>query len=222
MQKVTVWGREMFFQGDSDLINQMPGIAIVGSRNCTALGANIARSIARFFASNGWCIVSGLASGIDTAAHLGALDVNGRTIAVLGTDLEHIYPASNTGLAKRIVSSGGLLLTKYNKPEYDKTQAKKRFTDRDKIIVDLSDAVIPVQAELKLGKIVSGTIVTARYAIQQHKMVCVPCAVPSDLEKYPDRYAGLEQFINQYTGDRYLKTFRGKQDYASLLDLLES
>lgn len=213
MRQTHIVGRLMFVEGDVELIDT-PCIAIVGSRNCTELGAKVARSIAIYFAAQGFTIVSGLASGIDAAAHQGAIDAGGKTIAVLGTPIDKIYP--NPVLARSIVASGGLLCTEYDRPEYDKSRAKKRYTTRDEIIVDLSDAVIPVQAEIQ-----GGTMITTRYALKQKTHVFIPLPVQEDCEKYPDRYAGLAKIAQDNLGYAYCHGFKGKQDYATVIETLE-
>lgn len=213
--KAMICGREMFYSGNLELID-MPSIAIVGSRNCTDLGKKIAYSIAKWFAANGFIIVSGLAKGIDTAAHQGALDAGGLTIAVLGTDLDHIYPRENTPLANRIVENGGLICTEYDRPEYDHNLAKKRFTDRDEIIVDLSEAIFPVQAELRKNGS-SGTLTTARYAFSQDKLIFVPAPPEGYMDKYPEQYAGLIALDHECYGYANYCRIDGKEDYQDIV-----
>ena len=98
----------LFFVGRRDLLNR-PALAIVGSRNATAQGAENARAFAQALAQSGLTIVSGLAVGVDAAAHSGALTAAGSTLAVVGTGLDRVYPASNRELAHRISESGGLI-----------------------------------------------------------------------------------------------------------------
>ena len=85
----------------------MPGVAIVGTRRCTEYGRSIARILGHAVATAGWPVISGLARGIDAAAHLGTLDGGGEGFAVLGCGVDVIYPAENRGLAERLLSSGG-------------------------------------------------------------------------------------------------------------------
>jgi DNA processing protein len=220
MDKAIICGREMFVEGDLEIID-MSSVAIVGSRNCTERGRQITAAIATAFVKAGFVIVSGLAEGIDTAAHKGAIAAGGLTIAVLGTPINRIYPAKNESLAREIVKKGGLLCTEYDTPEYDSARAKKRFTNRDQIIVDLSDAVIPVQAELKPDGRDSGTMITARYAVQQKKPIYIPIPVKSDCEAHPDRYAGLKKLATDYVGSGFCHSFRGKQDYPTITEAIK-
>ena len=118
------------------------------------------------------CIISGLARGIDTYAHIGALKAGGLTIAVLGSGLDIVYPPENINLYKNIVQSGGAIITEYplgTKPE------KFHFPARNRIISGLSNGVLVIEAKKK-----SGTIITVDYALEQGKDVY---AVPGDITK---------------------------------------
>jgi DNA processing protein len=101
----------LYAKGESDLLKHPRTIAIVGTRNPTQEGVHVAYRLTQQWVRYGYVIVSGLARGIDTAAHKGALEAAGKTIAVLGTPLDTIYPAENKGLAEQIVKEGGLLLS---------------------------------------------------------------------------------------------------------------
>ena len=136
-------------------------IAIIGSRECTSY---------YFYAKRGYVIVSGLAKGIDSSAHLGALLANGKTIAVLGTGLNKIYPYENTELARRIIRSNGTIISEYSLN--DKIQ-RDNFAYRNRIISGLSNDVIVVEANEK-----SGALITAEYALLQGKNVY---AVPGNI-----------------------------------------
>ncbi|MCC8362939.1 DNA-processing protein DprA [Lysobacter sp. A6] len=132
-----------------------PSIAIVGSRNATPGGFDNARQFARAFARAGWCVVSGMALGIDTAAHLGALDEGGATVAVLGTAIDVAYPRRNAGLMRRIAASGAVV------SEYPPgTKAHPgRFPARNRIVAALSLGTLVVEAAHE-----SGALITARLA----------------------------------------------------------
>jgi DNA processing protein len=137
-------------------------VAIVGSRQMTKRGEKLARQYSSFLAKNGITIVSGLARGIDTVAHRAALDVGGKTIAVLGSGIDIIYPPENRKLAEEIKKHGELIspFPKGTKP------FGKNFLARNRIIVDLSDAVLVIE-----GKARSGTISTANWAADAGKEV---------------------------------------------------
>lgn len=139
--------------------------AIVGCRRCSDYGKEIAFSFAKELAQAGLVIVSGMARGIDTYAHKGALSVNCRTIAVLGTGLNEktIYPQENLGLAKKIIETGGCLISEYP-PEYP--GSKYTFPQRNRLIAGICLGVLVVEAKYK-----SGALITAKYAKEQGKKV---------------------------------------------------
>jgi len=132
--------------GDAGLLWH-PSIAIVGSRAATANGFDTARAFARNLAREGWCVVSGMAGGIDTAAHLGALDVEGHTIAVLGTGIDVPYPLRNTALMARIADHGAVV------SEYPPGVGPQpwQFPLRNRIVAGLSLGTLVVEAQAKSG-----------------------------------------------------------------------
>ena len=140
-----------------------PAIAIVGSRADTRYGRSQARLIARRLAERGVTIVSGLARGIDGAAHEGALDAGGVTIAVLGSGLNNVYPAQHKELAERIVLSGGAIVTELPP---DALPLAFHFPLRNRIISGLADALLLVEARTK-----SGTSSTVNHALDQGREV---------------------------------------------------
>lgn len=142
-----------------------PAIAIVGTRKATTLGKNTAENIAYEFGRIGFTIISGLALGIDTAAHVGALKAGAKTVAVLGNKLPKIYPAENTILAKRIINSGGAIISEQGP---NALGHRGVFLDRNRIISGLSLATICVEVPLK-----SGAINTAGWAADQGRPLFV-------------------------------------------------
>ncbi len=140
-----------------------PAIAIVGSRSSTRYGSSQARRIARELAEKGVTIVSGLARGVDAAAHLGALDAHGRTIAVLGSGVGQIYPPENKDLAARILAEGGAIVSELAP---DAPPLAFHFPVRNRIIAGLADGVLLVEARLK-----SGTHSTINHALNQGREV---------------------------------------------------
>lgn len=151
----------LFLKGDIELLAH-PQLAIVGSRNPTRGGIDNAREFARHMAARGLGITSGLASGIDAAAHEGALAADGITIAVVATGLDRVYPASNRDLAHRIAESG-LLVSEF--PPGTEPRAG-HFPRRNRIISGLSLGVLVVEAAEK-----SGSLITARLASEQGREV---------------------------------------------------
>jgi DNA processing protein len=164
----------LFQIGRRDLLSR-PAFAIVGSRHATAQGRETAREFAHALASAGFTIVSGLALGIDAAAHEGALGTEASTLAVIGTGLDRVYPARNRDLAARIAQSGALV------SEYvPGTPARKaHFPQRNRLISGLACGVLVVEATLS-----SGSLITARLAGEQGRDVfAIPGSIHSPFAK---------------------------------------
>jgi DNA processing protein len=160
--------RALYVDGDVDRLWH-PSIAIVGSRNATHGGLDTARAFARAFARNGWCIASGMATGIDTAAHLGALDEDGLTIAVLGSGIDVPYPRGNARLMARIAERG-VVVSEY--PPGARPH-KGQFPRRNRIVAALSLGTLVVEAQMN-----SGALITARLAADAGREVF---AVPGSI-----------------------------------------
>lgn len=137
-------------------------VAIVGTRWPTEPAATLARQMAGELARRGWAIVSGLAAGIDTAAHIGALEAGGRTLAVLGCGVERIYPPENVPLAAQIAEMGAVI----SEAHPTETVSKRRLVARNRITSGLSRAVIVVEAGED-----GGSVITARRAREQGREV---------------------------------------------------
>ncbi len=138
-------------------------IAIVGCRECSKYGMDNAMKFGYELAKKGVCIISGLARGIDTYAHWGAIKAYGKTIAVLGCGLDVIYPKENLVLYKEILRTGGLIISEYplgTKPE------RHHFPARNRIISGLSNGVLVIEAKKR-----SGTLITVNHALEQGKDV---------------------------------------------------
>lgn len=172
-------------------------VAIVGSRKCTKYGEEIAYKLAKSLAEKGVIVISGLAYGIDSIAARGALDGGGKTIAILGTEIERIYPAQHIKLAEKIVEQGGAVASEYKLG--DKIFPQSSFLERNRIISGLADVVVVVEAAEK-----SGSLNTASHAIAQGKDLF---AVPGDINKLMSQgcnrliqkganvYMGVEDFL---------------------------
>jgi DNA processing protein len=158
----------LFYRGDLSLFNR-PGLAIVGSRRASTYAINVAELLARQLAPTGLTIISGLALGIDGAAHTAALDAGGTTIAVLGTGLDVIYPRANRRLTARIAQHG-LIVTEF--PPYTPPRPEN-FPIRNRIISGLSYGAVIVEATAR-----SGSLITARMAAEQGREVF---AVPGSI-----------------------------------------
>ena len=155
-------------RGNPEILNTK-GIGIVGSRAATHYGRSIAQKMADSLAGRGFTIVSGMALGIDTAAHKGALTATGMTIAVLGSGLDVIYPPGNHRLYKEITYTGAVI-TEYPLGTIPDTF---RFPARNRIISGLSLGVVVVEATIR-----SGSLITANHALEQGREVF---AVPGGL-----------------------------------------
>jgi DNA processing protein len=147
-----------------------PCVAIVGTRRATAYAERVTRELARTLARAGACVVSGLARGVDASAHLGALEVNGATVAVLGTGLDVVYPKGHAALQREIAEKGLLL------SELAPANAAHggSFPRRNRIIAALASATIVVEAGVK-----SGALITAGHALELGRTVA---AVPGPID----------------------------------------
>ena len=156
--------KQLFCIGDLELMN-MKSIAIIGSRDYSDYGKRAAQDFSHNLARNNICVISGLAKGIDGFAHEACLMAKGKTIAVLGSGLDIIYPKENIELFNRIILNGGLVISEY--PLGTKPQ-KQHFPARNRIISGLSDGVLVIEAKEK-----SGTNITVDFALEQGKDVFV-------------------------------------------------
>ena len=163
--------KQLYVLGDETLLNKQ-SIAIIGSRDCTQYGYEQAERFAKELARENICIVSGMAIGIDSAAHIGAKSELGKTIAVLGSGFNHIFPEENEELFHEIIEEGGCIISEY---EPDTEPNSKNFPIRNRIISGLADGVLVVEAKSK-----SGSGITARLAKEQNKKVyCIPSNIDS-------------------------------------------
>lgn len=159
----------LYVMGNIEILNKA-SIAIVGCRDATEYGEKAANYFAYNLAKQNVNIVSGLAKGIDSFSHIGALKANGKTIAVVANGLDIIYPKENEKLTKEIIEKGGAIISEYpigTRPE------KEHFPARNRIISGLSQAVLVVEAKEK-----SGSLITADFAMEQGKDVF---AVPGNI-----------------------------------------
>lgn len=173
--------KKLYYRGDFQN-DSRPHVAIVGTRKATAAGLQLAKKFARELSARGIVIVSGLAMGIDTAAHEGALETKGKTIAVLGNGLDWIYPKQNEKLGNRILETGGAILSEYETgtPAY-----KDNFLQRNRIVSGLSLGIVVIEAPVQ-----SGSLNTASHALEQNREVFV---VPGPLNN--ENYAGSHALL---------------------------
>jgi DNA processing protein len=166
----------LFVRG-SALASLRAGVAVVGARNCSALGAEVAEAFGRGLAAAGLCVLSGGARGIDSAAHQGALAAGGATLAVLGSGIDVAYPSRNRGLLERIVRAGAVV------SEYPPGVPAQpyRFPARNRIVAAMAEAVLVVE-----GAAGSGSLITADHALDLGRPVfAVPGPVTSPLSETP-------------------------------------
>lgn len=190
----------IYLKGNLALLESTSNVAIVGTRECSRHGARIAASTAKEFSKRGYGIVSGLAKGIDTEAHRGALEISGPSIAVL-VDLVQIYPAENQGLAHQIVDQGGLLVAE-NYP--GENLGRNAFVSRDRIQSGMALGVFVIETGIK-----GGTMHTVKFATHQGRLLYCP-----DFSKVPNyefnsgQHGGVEHLLSSaqakpYTGKDY-------------------
>ena len=173
----------LYVRGDPSLL-AWPQLAIVGTRNPTPGGERTARDFAEHLARSGLAVCSGLAQGIDTAAHRGALAGDGATIAVMGTGLDRVYPASNRKLAHAIVEQGGTLVAEL---PLGTPALPEHFPRRNRIISGMSLGTLVVEAALQ-----SGSLITAQFALEQGREVF---AIPGSIHSPQAR--GCHRLIRQ-------------------------
>lgn len=172
----------LFVAGNPRLLNQ-PQLAFVGSRNPSADGKRLAHEFARQLSVHGLLITSGLALGIDSASHAGALAANAPTIAVMATGIDHIYPRRHQPLAQKIRETGALI----SEFPLGHQPTPQSFPQRNRIISGLSLGVLVVEAAIK-----SGSLITARYALEQNREVfAIPGSIHNPVAK------GCHQLIRQ-------------------------
>jgi DNA processing protein len=174
--------KHLYVVGNIDALH-LPALAIVGSRNPTRGGRQNAYEFAKHLGGSGFCIVSGLAQGIDAGAHEGALDADAMTVAFLGHGIDRIYPAENRELAHRI-AAGGALCSEY---PLGSPPRKEHFPRRNRLISGLSLGTLVVEAAKR-----SGSLISARLAAEQGREIF---AIPGSIHNPMSR--GCHQLIRQ-------------------------
>lgn len=159
----------LYVRGDSGILSK-PGIAVVGTRHPTPYGSGMAERLACDLANQGLVIISGMARGVDTAGHRGAIAAKGKTVAVFGTGVDVIYPKENSRLSEQILACGGALISEFALGTF---AAPQNFPIRNRILSGMSLGVLVVEAAEY-----SGTRITARMALEQNRDVF---AVPGNV-----------------------------------------
>jgi len=159
----------LYVLGDAEVLIK-PGIAMVGTRHPTPYGSGMAERLASDLAAQGLIIISGMARGVDTASHRGAIAAKGKTVAVFGTGVDVIYPKENSRLSEQILALGGALVSEFSLGTF---AAPQNFPIRNRILSGMSVGVLVVEAAEY-----SGTRITARLALEQNRDVF---AVPGNV-----------------------------------------
>jgi DNA processing protein len=159
----------LYVRGNAEILPQ-PGIAVVGTRHPTPYGSGMAERLSCDLAAQGLVIISGMARGVDTASHRGAISAKGKTVAVFGTGVDVIYPKENSRLSEQIIALGGALISEFRMGTF---AAPQNFPIRNRILSGMSVGVLVVEAAEY-----SGTRITARCALEQNRDVF---AVPGNV-----------------------------------------
>lgn len=179
--------KQLYVEGDETLLNKQ-AIAIVGTRMPSEYGIKVANEFAKELSNQNYCVISGLAQGIDTYAHMGAKCGKGKTIAVLGAGFNHIYPKQNTKLYQDIIEEGGCIVSEYDSNEEVKPE---NFPKRNRIISGLAMGVLIIEARYR-----SGSSITAKFAIEQNKEIfCVPGNIDKPTSYIPNEYIKNGAFL---------------------------
>ncbi len=211
---------KLYVQGNEKLLNQ-DAIAIIGTRNNTRYGEKYASQFARELSKKGICIVSGLAKGIDSIAHINSMEEKGRTIAVLGSGFNHIYPKENQYLYQKIIENGGCVVTEYP-PETPVDKAK--FPRRNRIISGLAMGILIIEARYR-----SGTSITAKHAMNQHKEIfCIPHPIDTSTGYIPNLLiqngaqlvTSGSDILQYYKEDEKYQTQKISQEYQQTYNLI--
>jgi DNA processing protein len=171
----------LYWKGEYAL--DCPAIAIVGSRRTSVYGRHVARKLGRELARCGFCVVSGGARGVDTEAHKGALEVDGKTIAVMGCGMDIVYPAENFELFKTIANNGAVI----SEFPFGRRADRQTFPMRNRIVSGMCQGLIVVESDLN-----GGSMISARFAAEQGRTVF---AVPGRIDQRTSR--GCHQLIRE-------------------------
>lgn len=191
----------LYVKGDPAALSK-PSLAIVGTRRTTPYGTDQAFKLGRDLAAAGWCIVSGLALGIDAEAHKGALEAGGATVGVLGSGLDQFYPEENRALAREIVKSGGAVVSEF---PFGRTPDTQTFPQRNHVVAALVRGVVAVECPVK-----SGTLITTGIAADLGRTVM---AIPGRVDSRSS--AGCLKLIRE--GARLVRNARDVEEEMSEL-----
>ena len=175
----------LFAKGNTDALNAPCSIAIIGTREPTSYGMEVARRGGRTASEASFTVVSGLAHGCDTYAHEGCVEVEGVGVAVLAHGLDHVYPAASRGLAAKLLELNGCLASEY---PFGMKPARTAFAERDRIQSGLSDGVFVIETDVE-----GGTMHTVRFARAQHRRVA--CTAHPQKWLFEEKTRGNQKLI---------------------------
>ncbi len=198
----------LYVKGNLELLHRPAGVAIVGTRKASPNGIIIAERISKYFAESDWTIVSGLAMGIDAAAHRGALNARGATIAVLAHGLRSASPKINSHLGSEILESGGAWVSEY---PIDVPAKPEQFVLRNRIQIGLSAGSIIVEGEER-----SGTMTQAEFCLRNKRKLFA--VLPDKIDTLKLVATGPLILVNK----RGATPLRSKEDYAAALTSMET
>ncbi|MBQ2938572.1 MAG: DNA-processing protein DprA [Clostridia bacterium] len=179
LRKIKKPPKQLYLKGNIELL-KTPGIAIIGSRKCTEYGEKTAKQFSKELSIEGLTIISGMAEGIDSFAHIGSIEVKGNTIAVLPCGFNNIYPKQNIKLYEEILKNNGLVLTEYKE---DEKATSDKFLERNRIVSGLAIGTLVIEGGHR-----SGTSVTANLTKEQGKNVfCIPSSLENQKGITPNR-----------------------------------
>jgi len=196
----------IYYKGNLDLLRNKPSVAVVGTRRSSPRGESIAFKTAQYFSCNNVIVVSGLAVGIDSAGHRGALQGPGGTIAVL-VEVDKVYPKENRDLATEILDTGGLLLAENAPKSYI---SKQSFVLRDRLQSALSTVLFVIETDIK-----GGTMHTVKYAQELEKRIYCPRL---ESVRFDQEYVGARGI--RYLLDNKVASPYTQDDYSTILEYL--
>lgn len=179
LKKIKNPPKQLYVKGNIELLEK-PGIAIIGSRENTKYGEEMAKKFAKELSLKGFIIISGMAKGIDSFSHIGCIESGGNTIAVLPSGLNNIYPDENKELFKQIIKNNGLVVTEY---EENEKESSKKFLERNRIVSGLAIGTLVIEGGHR-----SGTSVTAKLTKEEGKNVfCIPSSLENSKGITPNK-----------------------------------
>lgn len=229
LKKIKRPPKQLYLEGNIKLL-ETAGIAIIGSRECTKYGKIIAKKFSKELSLRGLTIISGMAEGTDSFAHIGSIEATGNTIAVLPSGLKNIYPKENIDLYNNILKNNGLILTEY---EENVEGISKRFLERNRIVSGLAIGTLVIEGGYR-----SGTSVTARLTKEQGKKVfCIPSGLENPKGITPNKLikegaflvTNVKDIINEYPDlnfkKKYIKKVRQEdligEEYKMIYNVLD-